>query len=628
MDKFEELDGTAVNPSTEPAIGAVISRRSMLKGMAASSAFGLFGCGTMSAASSSDPAFTEVPRSTGEGIQVPPGYKAQVLLRQGDPIKAGAPEYNPATQTGEQQEQQFGTDADFISFMPLPLGSKSSTRGLLGVNHENHRAAICFPGNPKQLTRQQAEVQVAAQGFSITEIAKEGNQWRVVKDSRYNRRISGNAPMRIAGPAAGHERMRTNADPTGTRSFGTLNNCAGGTTPWGTMLTAEENIQNYFTGDAGQGPEAAARKRYNISGKGRYADWGRYFDRFNLDKEPNEPNRFGWIVEIDPYDPNHTSVKRTALGRAAHECATHAISHDNRIAIYSGDDARMEFVYKFVTQDKFDPKNRDANRDLLDRGTLYVARFEANGKMRWLPLVHGQGPLTAANGFNSQADVVIEARRAGTLLGATPMDRPEDVEPNPLTGNIYVVMTFNERRTAAQIDAANPRAENKWGHIIEIVPPRLNGKPDHAATECDWGFFIVGGDPSKPEQRARYPNAPSANGWVAAPDNVAFDPKGRIWISTDGQEDAAGFNDSLYAAPTSGEKRGATRCFFTGPDGAEVCGPEFTPDGKTLFLAIQHPGEGSTFDKPSTRWPDFRPDLPPRGSVLAITKDDGGEIGS
>jgi secreted PhoX family phosphatase len=628
MDKFEELDGTAVNPSTEPAIGEVISRRSMLKGMAASSAFGLFGCGTMSAASSSDPAFTEVPRSSGEGIQVPPGYKAQVLLRQGDPIKAGAPEYNPATQTGEQQEQQFGTDADFISFMPLPLGSKSSTRGLLGVNHENHRAAICFPSNPKQLTRQQAEVQVAAQGFSITEIAKEGNQWRVVKDSRYNRRISGNAPMRISGPAAGHERMRTNADPTGTRSFGTLNNCAGGTTPWGTMLTAEENIQNYFTGDAGKGPEAAARKRYNVTGKGRYADWGRYFDRFNLDKEPNEPNRFGWIVEIDPYDPNHTSVKRTALGRCAHECATHAVSHDGRIAIYSGDDSRMEFVYKFVTEGRYDPANREANRDLLDRGTLYVARFEANGKMRWLPLVHGQGALTAANGFNSQADVVIEARRAGTLLGATPMDRPEDVEPNPLTGNIYVVMTFNERRTAAQIDAANPRAENKWGHIIEIVPPRVNGKPDHAATECDWGFFIVAGDPSKAEQRARYPNAPSANGWVAAPDNVAFDPKGRIWISTDGQDDAAGFNDSLYAAATSGDKRGATRCFFTAPDGAEVCGPEFTPDGKTLFLSIQHPGEGSTFDKPSTRWPDFRPDLPPRGSVLAITKDDGGEIGS
>jgi secreted PhoX family phosphatase len=627
MDYFEEKDGEAVNPSTEPTIGEVISRRTLLKGMAASSAFGLFGCATAGTASAA-PAFTEVPRSTDDKSHVPPGYTAQVLLRQGDPIRADAPEYNPATQTGADQEKQFGTDADFISFMPLPLGSKSSTRGLLGVNHENHRAAICFPGNPKQLSRQQVEVQIAAQGFSITEIAKEGNQWRVVKDSRYNRRISGNAPMRISGPAAGSERMKTSADPTGTRSFGTLNNCAGGTTPWGTMLTAEENIQNYFTGDAGKGPEAAARKRYNISGKGRYADWARYQDRWNLDKEPNEPNRFGWIVEIDPYDPNHTSVKRTALGRCAHECATHAVSHDGRVAIYSGDDARMEFVYKFVTEGKFDPANREANRELLDRGTLYVARFEPNGKMRWLPLVHGQGPLTAANGFNSQADVVIEARRAGTLLGATPMDRPEDVEPHPVTGNIYVVMTFNERRTAAQVDAANPRAENKWGHIIEIIPPRANGKPDHAATECDWGFFIVAGDPSKPEQRARYANPPSPNGWVCAPDNVAFDPKGRIWISTDGQEDAGGFNDSLYAATTSGPNRGATRCFFTAPDGAEVCGPEFTPDGKTLFLSIQHPGEGSTYDKPSTRWPDFRPDLPPRGSVLAITKNDGGEVGS
>jgi uncharacterized protein len=627
MDYFEEKDGEAVNPSTEPTIGEVISRRTMLKGMAAGSAFGLFGCGTLSTASPSDPSFAEVPRSTGEGIQVPPGYNAQVLLRQGDPIKSGAPEYNPATQTGSDQEQQFGTDADFISYMPLPYGSKNSTRGLLGINHENHRAAICFPGNPKQLSRQQVEVQMAAQGFTVVEIAKEGNQWRVVKDSRYNRRISTNAPMRISGPAAGDARMRTSADPTGTRSFGTFNNCAGGTTPWGTMLTAEENFQNYFSGDAGKGPEAGARKRYGVSGKGRYADWGRYFDRFNLDKEPNEPNRFGWIVEIDPYDPNHISVKRTALGRAAHECATHAVSHDGRVAIYSGDDARMEFVYKFVTEMPYDPKNREANRDLLDRGTLYVARFEANGKMRWLPLVFGQGPLTSANGFASQADVVIEARRAGTLVGATPMDRPEDVEPNPLTGNIYVVMTFNERRTAAQVDAANPRAENKWGHIIEIVPPRMNGKPDHAATECDWGFFIVAGDPSKPEQRARYANPPSANGWVCAPDNVAFDPKGRIWISTDGQDDAGGFNDSLYCAPTSGARRGATRCFFTAPEGSEVCGPEFTPDGKTLFISVQHPGEGSTFDQPSTRWPDFRNDLPPRSAVIAVTKADGGEIG-
>jgi secreted PhoX family phosphatase len=627
QDYFEEQDGEAVNPSTEPAIGEVISRRMMLKGMAATGAFGLFGCATATtrnnAADGSAPlTFTEVPRSTGDKHHVPPGYNVQVLLRQGDPIRPGAPEYNPPTQTGQQQEQQFGTDADFISYMPLPLGSKSSTRGLLGVNHENHRAALCFPGSPKQLTRQQVEVQMAAVGFSIVEIAKDGNQWRVVKDSRYNRRISTNAPMRISGPAAGSPRMRTHADPTGTRSFGTFNNCAGGTTPWHTMLTAEENIQNYFSGDATKGPEAGARKRFNLTGKGRYADWGRYFDRFNLDKEPNEPNRFGWIVEIDPYDPNHTSVKRTALGRFAHEGATHAVSHDGRVAIYSGDDARMEHVYKFVTKGKVGD-----GRDLLDEGTLYVARFEASGKMRWLPLVHGQGPLTAANGFNDQADVLIETRRAAQLAGATPMDRPEDVETHPLTGRVYVVMTFNEQRKPDQVNVANPRAANKYGHIIEIVPPLVNGKADHAATECDWGFFLLGGNPADPAHGARYGGPVSASGWVAAPDNLAFDPKGRIWISTDGQEDAAGFNDSLYAANVSGPNRGVTRAFFTGPEGCEVCGPEFTPDGKTLFLAIQHPGEGSTYDKPSTRWPDFRADLPPRGSVIAITRADGGEIG-
>ncbi|HSA90080.1 MAG TPA: PhoX family phosphatase [Burkholderiales bacterium] len=627
MDSFEEKDGEAVNPSTEPTIREVISRRMVLKGMAAGGAFGLFGCGSMGidmvGSSGAAPGFTELPRSTDDTHHVPPGYDAQVLLRQGDPIKAGAPDYDPRTQTGAQQEQQFGTDPDFIAFMPLPKGSTNSDRGLLGVNHENHRAAICFPGNPKQLTREQCEVQIAAQGFSIVEIARGGSQWLVLQDSGYNRRISGNTAMRISGPAAGNARLRTHADPTGTRSLGTLNNCAGGTTPWGTILTAEENIQNYFSGDAGKGPEAAARKRYAISGKGRYRDWARYFDRFNLDKEPNEPNRFGWIVEIDPYDPASTPVKRTALGRAAHECATTAVSHDGRVAVYSGDDARMEFVYKFVTNGK-----AGSSPDLLDHGTLYVARFEANGKMRWLPLVHGQGPLTAANGFASQADVLIEMRRAGTLLGATPMDRPEDVEPNPLTGNIYVVMTFNERRTAAQVDAANPRANNKYGHIVEIIPPRAGGKPDHTATECDWGFFIVAGNPADPSHGARYANPPSANGWVAAPDNVAFDPKGRIWISTDGQDDAGGFNDSLYAAATSGPARGATRCFFTSPVGSEVCGPEFTPDGRTLFLAVQHPGDGSSFDQPSTRWPDFRPDLPPRGSVLAITKADGGEIGT
>ena len=640
-DLFEALDGLGVNPSTEAPIAKIIetrlARRAVLKGVAAGGAFGLFGCGTMgsemgrTADGSAPLTFGEIGRTTDDKHHLAPGYDAQVLIRQGDPIRRGAPAYRPGQQTGAEQEQQFGTDNDFIAYMPLPRGSSSSTRGLLGVNHENHRATLCFPGvkSLTALTREQCEVQLAAQGFSIVEIVKEGSRWRVVDDSPHNRRLSANAEMRIAGPAARHPRMQTPSDPSGTRVFGTFNNCAGGTTPWGTILTAEENIQNYFSGNAAQGPEAAARKRYNITGRGRYEVWGRHFDRFNLDREGNEPNRFGWIVEIDPYDPKSIPVKRTALGRAAHECATQAISHDGRVAFYSGDDARMEYVYKFVTAGRFDPARPDANRDLLDTGTLYAARFEANGKVRWLPLVHGQGPLTAAHGFHSQADVVIDARRAGDLLGATPMDRPEDVEAHPVTGRVYVVLTFNESRKPGETDAANPRANNRFGHIVEIVPPLVNGKPDHAATECDWGFFLLGGNPNDPAHGARYANPVSQNGWVAAPDNVAFDPKGRIWISTDGQDDSAGFNDSLYAAATTGPQRGATRCFFNGPRGSEICGPAFTPDGRTLFLAVQHPGDekGSTFETPSTRWPDFRTDMPPRSAVLAITRSDGGDIG-
>jgi hypothetical protein len=635
-------DDAIVNPTREPTIAEIIdarmSRRTALKGMAAAGMFGLFGCAspsqTRGTAADAPLGFTEIGRFLDETTHLAPGYDAQVLMRWGDPIRRAGPAFRPGAQTADEQEQQFGTDNDFIAFMPLPRGSASSTRGLLCVNHENHRAPLAFPGMTPQnyaskMTREQCEVQMASQGHSVLEIARTGRGWQLVEDSPYNRRITARSTaLRVAGPAAGNSRMRTQADPAGTRIIGTFNNCAGGVTPWGTVLSGEENTNFYFTGDPGKGPEAAARKRYGINGQGRYI-WGNHFDRFNLNREPNEPNRFGWIVEIDPYDPKFTPMKRTALGRFKHEGATTAVSHDGRIAVYSGDDERMEYVYKFVTSGRFDPARPEANRDLLDEGTLYVAKFEANGRMRWLPIVFGQGPLTAANGFASQADVMIETRRAADLLGATPMDRPEDVEAHPVTGRIYVVLTYNERRKPDQVDAANPRGPNKYGHIIEIVPPLSGGAPDHTATECGWEFFLLGGDPANPEHGARYHGPVTGNGWLVAPDNVAFDPRGRIWIVTDGQDDWAGFADSVYAAETSGPRRGITRNFFSAPRGAEICGPEFTPDGKTLFLAIQHPADekGSTYDKPSTRWPDFKDGIPPRSAVIAVTKTDGDEIG-
>ena len=631
------VSNTSIEPPMAQVMAARLSRRTILQGMAASGLYGLLGC-AMPVTKGNSPAyttltFTESGRVRDETHHVAPGYNVSPLLRWGDPLHADAPEFRPGQQSADAQERQFGMNNDFVAYLPLPQGSNNSGRGLLCVNHEYAIAHLMFAGMTpanlaKMITREQCEIEMASVGHSVVEIARSGSSWQMVRESPYNRRISARGTLiRLSGPAAGNPRMSTRADVSGRRVLGTYSNCAGGVTPWGTILTAEEHFNYAFSGDAVAGREAASWKRLGINGGGV---WGRHFARFNLNREPNEANRFGWIVEIDPYDPKSTPVKRTALGRCKHECATTAVSHDGRVAVYSGDDEPMEYVYRFVTRDRYDTQDPRANRDLLDHGTLYVARFDNDGTMRWLPIIFGQDPLTPANGFSNQGDVMIDLRRAADLLGATPMDRPEDVEANPQTGHIYIVCTNNHQRKSDQLNAANPRAPNKFGHIIEIVPPLVNGKADHAATECRWEFFIVGGDPKNADHAARYHGAVSDRGWITSPDNLAFDHKGRIWIATDGQEHSADFCDSVYAAETSGPQRGVTRCFFSSPRGAECSGPAFTPDGKTLFLSIQHPGaeQGSTFETPSTRWPDFKPDMPPRPSVVAITKADGGEIGS
>jgi hypothetical protein len=335
------------------------------------------------------------------------------------------------------------------------------------------------------------------------------------------------------------------------------------------------------------------------------------------------------VVEIDPFDPAWTPRKRTALGRFKHEGAAGIVNGDGRYVIYLGDDERFDYVYRFVSAGRVDPANRLANRDLLDEGTLSVARYDADGGGRWLPLVHGEGPLTAANGFGSQADVLIETRRAADLLGATRMDRPEDIEANPQTGRVYLMLTNNSRRSAAQADRANPRANNAFGHMIEMVPDG----GDHAAPAFRWEVLLRCGDPSKGEVGATFSSETTADGWFGMPDNCAIDGRGRLWVATDGNSGkVTGRADGLWAVETEGPRRGTSRHFFRVPVGAEMCGPFFTPDDETLFVAVQHPGEADdglsgTFEQPSTRWPDFRDDMPPRPSVLAITRRGGGKIG-
>ena len=635
--KIDAGEHIGSNPSTEPSIGEIIerrfSRRDAMRGLfgaAAATALSGVAAGEAEAAGPSSFTFKEISHTYDGTHHVPEGYEVQVLVRWGDPIMAGAPAFDVNNQTAAAQAMQFGYNCDYTDYKPLPQGSTNSEHGLLVVNQEYTNTNLMFAGIGEgrgaamRSTKAQVEIEMAAHGVAVVEIRKTAGQWAVVADSKLGRRLHLGTPMTVSGPAAGHDLLKTSADATGRAVLGTINNCAGGNTPWGTVLTAEENFNMYFSGDTTKSPHAEMYKRYGIGPNTVYG-WSNFVDRFDLTKEPNEPHRFGWIVEFDPYDPTSVPVKRTALGRFKHEGCHHAVARDGRVVIYMGDDERFDYVYKFVTARAWNPTDRAANRDLLDAGTLYVARFAEDGKVVWMPLVHGEGPLTEANGFKNQADIAIFTRKAADLLKATPMDRPEDVEANPVNGRVYVILTNNTNRTAQQVDRANPRARNAHGHIIEIT----NAGSDHAALEGTWGIFLAAGKPGI-DAGSIYHRATSADGWLSCPDNVAFDSKGRMYIATDGAPTAAGVADGVYTADVSGTGRALTKLFFQAPTGAEVCGPLLTPDDQTMFLAIQHPGEdpGSTFEKPSTRWPDFKDGMPPRPSVLAVVKKGGGVIGS
>ncbi|NYZ11480.1 PhoX family phosphatase [Azospirillum sp. RWY-5-1] len=652
--QFEADEDIGRNTSANPTMGDIIAarfgRRDMLRGALAVSAItatlgpaalaGLKPAAAAAAEGKPSFAFTEVEFGVDETHHVAAGYDADILIRWGDPVLADAPAFDPMKQSAAAQGKQFGYNNDFVGFAPLPLGSNTPDHGLLCVNHEYTDEEVMFPGlNGEQqkakfaaMTKDLADIEIAAHGGSVIEIRKVAGKWTYDPKSSMNRRITGETECIITGPAAGHALMKTSYDPTGTKVRGMLNNCAGGMTPWGTWLSAEENFNGYFW----HPDEKAKGDRYGVPG--RWYNWGAYHDRFDVTKEPNEANRFGWIVEIDPYDPTSTPRKRTALGRFKHEACSVAITKDNSVVAYSGDDERFDYVYKFVSAKKYVAGDRAHNMTLLDEGTLYVGKFNTDGSLEWLPLVHGQGKLTAENGFRDQAELLIKARLAGDAVGATKMDRPEDIEVNPKTNAVYVMLTNNSRRKADQLDAANPRAENLWGQVVEMLPP----DGDHTATKFTWNILVKGGNPQLAEVGAMFHADTSKNGWFSCPDNCAVDNQGRLWITTDqgeGWAKASGKADGVYAMETAGPLRGKSMMFYRVPVGAEMCGPCFAPDDQTLFVAVQHPatdgtdlykpfGKLSTFEEPATRWPDFKPGMPPRPSVVAITKKGGGVIGS
>ena len=644
---FDSMENA--NPGTQPDIHACSdpSRRTWVRGglgaLAArvlgpvAAAAALPGCAAPGAVTpTTGPllGFTAVPPSTADTITVPPGYEAQVLAPWGEPVgvPGAMPPWRPdAGNTAAEQALQMGMHHDGMHFFPLGTGSD---RGLLVMNHEYTDEGLLHPDGHAVMTAAKVAKSQAAHGISVIEIARRGDAWEMVRPSRYARRITAATPCRVAGPAAGHARLRTAADPDGRTVLGTLNNCAAGMTPWGTYLSGEENWAFYFSG----GPQRDAdQRRWSLPEKGFWG-WAAHDERFDAARHPNEFHRFGWVLEVDPMDPTAAPVKRTALGRAAHEGAWVAVTADGRAVVYSGEDARFEYLYKFVSRDRIRPAGggltqAQANRDLLDHGTLYVARFDADGTGQWLPLVHGQGPLTAANGFADQGDVVIRARQASDLLGATRMDRPEWLAIDPARREVYCTLTNNSARGRPGqpgVDAANPRADNVMGQII-----RWTEDSDFDATRMRWNHLVLAGDP----QQAR----PDARGDIrgdlfACPDGIAFDARGVLWVQTDmhatqmnrGELARMGNNQMLACDTRTGE----FRRFLTGPVNCEITGLCFTPDGRTMFLNVQHPGETpSDRSDPAeptrfSRWPEGERAARPRSATVVVRRRDGGLIGT
>jgi hypothetical protein len=625
--------------------------------------------------------FESVSPSLEDAVRVPSGYTARVLYAWGDPISDPALAFKfDASNTADEQEQQSGMHHDGMTYFALTGvdGKPANTRGLLAINHEYTDDGLLHVGGTTAWSADKVRKSQAAHGVSIIEVQLgAGGQWEVVRPSRYARRIHGYTPMRISGPAAGADLMKTAADPTGTAVLGTINNCANGYTPWGTYLTCEENWNGYFvnpTGDVVGLPGndqkleiLRGQSRYGITTTGFGYRWHEFDTRFDASANPNEPNRFGYVVEIDPYDPSCEPVKRTALGRFKHEGAVTVLANDNRVVVYMGCDERNEYIYKFVTRDAYNATVQAANANLLDDGTLYVAKFNADGTGQWLALTLGQNGLTPGNGFATQAEICIKTRQAADRAGATMMDRPEWIATHPVTKEVYCTLTNNNRRGTAPasanaadgttsagsarptIDPANPRSDNIYGHIIRW----REAGGDAAATAFQWDVFIQCGDPADPGRDTTASPNPRANyagnidgDAFGSPDGLWFDKDARLWIQTDISTSVVGF-----ATPSTTEQRAyrnignnqmlcadavtkKVKRFLTGPQKCEVTGVTTTPDGQTMFVNIQHPGETSSErttpgqERAISNWPDFRPDGRPRSATIVITKNGGGVIGT
>ncbi|WP_200263782.1 PhoX family protein [Streptomyces sp. HSG2] len=660
---FHEVPNTSRNEYVGDVIAGALSRRSMMRAAAmvtvataGASAVTVAGAPEARAVPGSgrghggggarDGArglrFTPVAPNTRDAVVVPEGYRQRVLIRWGEPILRGAPEFDPENQSAAAQAGQFGYNNDFLALLPV-RGERG--RWILVANHEYTDEALMFRDYDADApTREQVEIAWAAHGLAtvVVEEDRRGGGLSPVRRHRLNRRLTATSEFRLTGPAAGSALCRTSADPSGEKVLGTLNNCSGGATPWGTTLHGEENFNQYFANGSRE-----TDTRYGIGTGAGARKWERFDERFDVSREPNEPHRFGYVVELDPHDPDSTPRKHTLLGRFKHEGATVRLTGDGRPVVYSGDDERFDYFYKFVGSERMRRGDslwaREHNMSLLDEGTLYVARLsgdspeieidgsgtlpsdgEFDGDGEWIPLVtaSASGAVSHVAGMTAE-EVCVFTRLAGDKVGATKMDRPEDIEPSPKTGKVYVALTNNSQRGRtgqAGPDEANPRVGNKHGHVLELTEHRNRAD----STRFGWSLFLVAGDPEDPATYfAGFPKDRVSP--ISCPDNVAFDDHGNLWISTDGN--ALGGHDGLFGVATRGDRRGELKQFLTVPTGAETCGPII--QDRRVLVAVQHPGEvdGASVENPASSWPDGAGGLV-RPAVVVVWREDGRDIGA
>ncbi len=637
---------TSGNETFAEVVDRMLTRRTVLSGALASGAALVIGSALARPAAALAPTtpgviggdFTAVAPNRLDDVVIPDGFNLDLVIRWGDPVTADAPAFDVRHQTPESAARQWGYNNDYLCVLET-----SPVEGLLVCNHEFTSPELMFPvGSHDPATMKR--VQIESHGMSVVEVRRHDaatGRWRSVPapHARRNRRITGSTPFQVVGPAAGDPRLRTTADPDGATVLGTLNNCAGGTTPWGTVLSGEENFNQYFDKSGTLDSRyATSYARYGVTGAGSRG-WSEVDPRFDLSAEPHESFRFGWIVEIDPYDPASTPRKHTMLGRLKHEGANLATTRDGHVVAYMGDDQVNEYIYKFVSRDTVrpgrDPQDREHNMRLLETGTLYVARFsgeqpaacdasleqEHDGTGEWIPLASDEQSYVAGM---SVADVLIDTRIAGDLVGATKMDRPEDVEPSPVNGKIYAALTKSAvRGVSVPVDAANPVGSSLVKDALDAAPRRVAGNRNGyvlemtetgglgTASTFEWSLLLVCGLPEACETYfAGFPKDQVSP--ISCPDNVAFDAEGNLWLSTDGN--VLGSNDGIFRVPISGSERGFVKQFLTVPIGAEASGPLVSRDGRTLWTTVQHPGAGGTFETPISTWPhtdDF-----PRPSVV------------